>query len=56
LQIESAIRRAIGDDDYRARVKGAPNVYGDGTAGKKIAAVIRDVAVDQRLIGKVNTF
>jgi GDP/UDP-N,N'-diacetylbacillosamine 2-epimerase (hydrolysing) len=55
-QIEAAVRRAVEDADYRAQVGRANSIYGDGTAGRKIAAILAGVAVDQRLIGKVNTY
>lgn len=56
IQIESAVRRAIGDVAYRAAVRNAESVYGDGTAGKRIAAILSKVAIDEVLMRKVNTF
>lgn len=55
-QIREAIRRAIEDADYRACVKEGGNLYGDGTAGRRIASILGAVTIDERLMGKVNTF
>lgn len=41
--IFEAIRHAIGDGDFRAQIKSASNPYGQGDAGPKVAALLRDL-------------
>ena len=55
-QIEQAVRRALDDEDYRAAVRNADKLYGDGTAGSQIANILAKVAIDDRLVRKVSTY
>jgi UDP-hydrolysing UDP-N-acetyl-D-glucosamine 2-epimerase len=50
--IHAAIRRGIEDVQLRERSRSCDNPYGIGDAGKKIAAVLAEVPIDQRLIRK----
>lgn len=54
--IAAAVERAMDDQAYRASVRAGDSVYGDGTAGRRIATILADVAIDDRLIWKVSTF
>jgi UDP-hydrolysing UDP-N-acetyl-D-glucosamine 2-epimerase len=49
--IVRGIRTAL-EPDLRRRLDGQPNPYGDGRAASRIVAVLRDVALDARLIQK----
>ena len=49
--IVRGIRTALAPD-LRRRLDGQPNPYGDGRAASRIVAVLRDVALDARLIQK----
>ena len=55
-EIAAAVRRAMDDVAFRASVASADSVYGDGTAGTRIAAILRDQSIDDRLLWKVSTF
>jgi GDP/UDP-N,N'-diacetylbacillosamine 2-epimerase (hydrolysing) len=54
--IEAAVRRGLTDEDQRAAARSAEKLYGDGTAGTRIATVLEDVPIDDRLLRKVSTF
>jgi UDP-hydrolysing UDP-N-acetyl-D-glucosamine 2-epimerase len=54
--IVAAIRRAATDGDYRSRLRAQPNPYGNGTTGRRVAALLADTPIDNRLLAKVNTF
>jgi UDP-hydrolysing UDP-N-acetyl-D-glucosamine 2-epimerase len=54
--IGGAIRRAIEDKEYRRRLAACENPYGDGHAGEKIADLLAETPLDDRLIYKKNTF
>jgi GDP/UDP-N,N'-diacetylbacillosamine 2-epimerase (hydrolysing) len=54
--IAAAVRRAMDDDAFRASVVAGDSVYGDGTAGRRIAGILLDQAIDDRLLWKVSTF
>lgn len=51
-QIIDAIKRSLYDQEFRERCRVCDNPYGQGDAGKKIAAVLADVQIDARLIQK----
>ena len=55
-EIAAAVRRAMDDVAFRASVASADSVYGDGAAGTRIAAILRDQSIDDRLLWKVSTF
>lgn len=50
--IVSALRRCLFDDAFREQCRLAPNPYGLGDAGPKIAEVLARVPLDQNLIRK----
>lgn len=54
-EIGAAIRRCLYDDDFRHRCHTAENPYWLGEAGPKIAKVLADVALDQKIIRKKMT-
>ena len=55
-QIMEAVRRALSDNEYREKVANCVNPYGDGHAGERIAAILREQTVDERLLNKRNTY
>ena len=54
--IAAAVRRAMDDEGFRASVAAGDSVYGDGSAGRRIAAILRDQPIDARLLWKVATY
>lgn len=54
--IVTAVRRAIEDEDYRAAVAACANPFGDGHAAPKIAAILADTPIDDRLLIKDITY
>jgi len=50
--IASAIKKALFDEEFRARCRSAINPYGVGDAGRKIADALANVAIDARLLQK----
>jgi len=50
--IERQVKVALFDDTFRARCRSVANPYGMGDAGRKIADVVANVALDQRLLRK----
>lgn len=54
--IAAAVRRAMDDEAFRASVADGDSVYGDGTAGRRIAEILLDQSIDARLLWKVSTF
>lgn len=56
-QIEQAIRKALYDQEFRQRVKDAPNPYGDGHAAKRIVDTLLQLdLIDPTLIQKRLTY
>lgn len=55
VEIGSAIRRCLFDEDFRQLCRTAENPYWLGDAGPKIAKVLAEVALDQSLIRKKMT-
>ncbi len=55
-QIQQAIRKALGDPVFREQVRNCQNPYGDGHTGTRIASILAQVPLDERLIAKRNTF
>jgi UDP-hydrolysing UDP-N-acetyl-D-glucosamine 2-epimerase len=51
-QIEAAVRRCLQDEAFRKHCRDADNPYYLGGAGKKIAAVLASVPLDQNLLRK----
>lgn len=55
-EIAQTIAAALNDNDVRAACARAVNPYGDGRSGPRICEVLRDIALDQKLIDKQNTY
>ena len=55
-QIREAIRKVLYDQEFQAQVQMCQNPYGDGHAGERIANILAEVPIDERLISKRNTF
>jgi len=55
-QIESAIRKAVFDNEYRRYVAHCTNPYGDGHAGEKIAKLLAEIPLSNQLTEKMITF
>lgn len=54
--IRAAIDRALGDRDFRARLRSETPPFGDGTAYRRIADVLSTVELDERLLNKRMTY
>ncbi len=54
--IKSAVERAIFDQKYRRELETCTNPYGAGDAGERIARILAEVEINERLIWKVNTY
>jgi UDP-N-acetylglucosamine 2-epimerase (non-hydrolysing)/GDP/UDP-N,N'-diacetylbacillosamine 2-epimerase (hydrolysing) len=50
--IHAAVRRCFDDADFRERCRAAPNPYGMGDAGRKVAEVVATVPLDPALLRK----
>lgn len=55
-RIQEGIKRALYDESFKAKVQDCTNPYGDGHAGERIAQILAEVAVDDRLLGKRSTY
>jgi GDP/UDP-N,N'-diacetylbacillosamine 2-epimerase (hydrolysing) len=55
-RIEAAVRRALFDEAYRARVRACVNPYGDGRSSPRIATLLADTPIDNRLLIKDITY
>lgn len=54
--IARAIRTALEDSDFRDRCAAALNPYGDGRSSRRICEILRDIALDRRLLDKECTY
>lgn len=54
--ITAAVRRAVYDADYRATVAAAGSPYGDGRSGPRVARLLAEIPLDQRLLIKEMTY
>lgn len=54
--IAEAMARALGDAAFRARVSACSQPFGDGHAGERIVATLREIPIDDRLLVKRMTF
>jgi GDP/UDP-N,N'-diacetylbacillosamine 2-epimerase (hydrolysing) len=54
-QIEAAINKAL-SEEFKQKIKGMENPYGDGTASGKIVDILKNVEIDQRLLNKKLTY
>ncbi|MCX6921756.1 MAG: UDP-N-acetylglucosamine 2-epimerase, partial [Verrucomicrobia bacterium] len=55
-QILTAIRRCVGDQDFRRQCQTCKNPYGAGNAGPRIAEVLATIPLDARLLQKKMTY
>jgi GDP/UDP-N,N'-diacetylbacillosamine 2-epimerase (hydrolysing) len=55
-EIRQALNMALYDDSFRKKVENTLNTYGDGHSGVKIAQILADLTIDQRLIAKKITY
>ncbi|HYD03333.1 MAG TPA: UDP-N-acetylglucosamine 2-epimerase [Alphaproteobacteria bacterium] len=53
-QILLAIEKAL-SDEFKKNMKSV-NLYGDGTAGKRIANILSDIVIDKKLLHKTNSY
>lgn len=51
-EVESAIETALFDEAFRARVERRENPYGSGGTGLKVADILGDMSIDDRLLEK----
>jgi GDP/UDP-N,N'-diacetylbacillosamine 2-epimerase (hydrolysing) len=54
--IMEAVRRAVYDDAYRARVARCESPYGDGRAAARISETLASIPIDDRLLIKDITY
>ena len=52
----AAIRRCIGDEDFRRQCRTCDNPYGAGNAGAQIAEILATIPIDSRLLKKRMTY
>ncbi len=55
-EIKKAILRIICDKHFKEKIKRRENPYGDGKAGARIAKILSDIKINNRLIQKRLTF
>ncbi|CAI8998566.1 UDP-N-acetyl-D-glucosamine 2-epimerase, UDP-hydrolysing [Brevibacillus sp. IT-7CA2] len=54
--ITGAVRKAIHDTDYKNLVKNCVNPYGDGFSSQKIANILAEIEIDEKLLVKDITY
>ena len=54
--IKKAIQKAIFDKNFLAKVRDCPNPYGDGNTSNKIAAILKQLLSDKRILKKQMTY
>jgi len=55
-QIVKAVKKAIGDKNFKIKVKRCRNPYGDGKAGIRIANILNKIKNDKKLLQKRLTY
>lgn len=55
-QIKSAIKRALSDEKFIARMRKYKNPYGNGRAGIRIANILSKIKIDKKLLEKKITY
>ncbi|HEC92817.1 MAG TPA: UDP-N-acetylglucosamine 2-epimerase (hydrolyzing), partial [Candidatus Atribacteria bacterium] len=55
-QIESAIKKALYDRDFREKLKNSKNPYGDGKTGVRVAEILSKIKIDKKLLQKKITY
>lgn len=56
IEIINAIKKALYDEEFKAKVKQCKNPYGDGKAGKRIAEILSKIEINNKLIQKKLTY
>ena len=54
--IKQALIRAIFDKDYRKKIRGVKNPYGDGCSSKRIVKILNELVINNALIQKQITY
>lgn len=54
--IEEAIKTALYDEEFKSNLSKIKNVYGDGFSGKKIADILAEIPIDNKLLAKQITY
>lgn len=54
-QIISSIKRAV-SDEFRAKIRGMKNPYGDGRSSERIVNILKTIPIDEKLLMKKITF
>lgn len=55
-EIIKAIKKALYDEDFKVKVKGCKNPYGDGKAGERIAKILSKIEINNKLLQKKLTY
>lgn len=55
-QIADAVRMALWDNAFRARLDQCINPYGDGRSSERVVKILGEVSIDQRLLDKQMTY
>ncbi len=55
-EIKLALEKCLFDKTFRDSIKNCPNPYGTGNSGNKIAKVLAEVSIDQKLLRKRITY
>lgn len=55
-QIKKAVRKALYDKKFRAKVEKSKTPYGDGKAGERIADILAKIKIDKKLLQKQITY
>jgi UDP-N-acetylglucosamine 2-epimerase (non-hydrolysing)/GDP/UDP-N,N'-diacetylbacillosamine 2-epimerase (hydrolysing) len=55
-EIVQSIKKALYDDDFRAKVKECKNPYGDGKSSRRIVKILSEAKVDTALLRKKMTY
>tara|TARA_Y100000310_G_C20696501_1_gene826096 strand:+ start:1284 stop:2393 length:1110 start_codon:yes stop_codon:yes gene_type:complete len=56
IEIKRAIRKAIHDKKFKARLARCKNPYGDGKTGHRIAKILSEISIDKKLLDKKLTY
>jgi len=55
-EIRMAIQKALYDEEFKEKVKRCKSFYGDGKAGLRIANILSEIRIDERLLEKRMTY
>lgn len=55
-EIAMAVKKAIEDEEFRAKAKGCENPYGDGKTGRRIAHILSRIEIEPSLLCKKITY